>query len=508
MKTHAQLKQNNAASAQAKAKNQAPQGSILQAYKKGTAQLQTMKEEEPVQGKFETAQLEELGEKEEEPAQRKENKTGLPDHLKSGVESLSGHSLDDVKVHFNSAKPAALQAHAYAQGTDIHVAPGQEKHLPHEAWHVVQQKQGRVKPTKQLMGKTPVNDDSGLETEADVMGAKAMQTLSENTQLQFKTPGKEVKQMVFNGPQFNQAGNHNGNYGGHAFNTGGVMNVTGCGTNNSITTAGERLAPGAASKPGTPTGMNLYRGGFSRGGGLVRDKNLNQASTKMHLINHRLENSGNTQRTAANIFLGTQKSNNPTHLNQVETPVINAVTNHASRNNNRYETAMNNAQSLQHANGQAVLYWANNVLPHATAVNPNHLRDAYIDLNGDVADPVGAGGNSKKKMKIANTTGKYILTNNYNGFKHLWLTYSVTPNYNAVPGHIQNNILVETNFAQTKKQKQQNMLMGKINTFTNNFAPNAFPSTFDNDVTYYYASYDPNNRYASEQENHTINADL
>lgn len=36
----------------------------------------------------------------------------------------------------------------YSQGTDIHIGPGQEKHLPHEAWHVVQQKQGRVKPTE------------------------------------------------------------------------------------------------------------------------------------------------------------------------------------------------------------------------------------------------------------------------------------------------------------------------------------------------------------------------
>jgi hypothetical protein len=39
---------------------------------------------------------------------------------------------------------------------------------------VAQQKQGRVKPTKQLKGKVPVNDDKGLETEADVMGAKAV----------------------------------------------------------------------------------------------------------------------------------------------------------------------------------------------------------------------------------------------------------------------------------------------------------------------------------------------
>lgn len=107
------------------------------------------------------------------PVQKNGNRTGLPDSLKSGVESLSGYSLDDVKVHYNSGKPAQLQAHAYAQGTDIHVGPGQEKHLPHEAWHLVQQKQGRVKPTLQMKAGVNVNDDAGLEKEADVMGAKA-----------------------------------------------------------------------------------------------------------------------------------------------------------------------------------------------------------------------------------------------------------------------------------------------------------------------------------------------
>lgn len=108
--------------------------------------------------------------KQYQPIQKKNN-TGLPDNLKSGVENLSGFSMDDVKVHYNSAKPAQLNAHAYARGTDIHIAPGQERHLPHEAWHVVQQKQGRVKPTMQMKGS--VNDDAGLEREADVMGAKA-----------------------------------------------------------------------------------------------------------------------------------------------------------------------------------------------------------------------------------------------------------------------------------------------------------------------------------------------
>lgn len=108
-------------------------------------------------------------------ADTKVNNTGLPDNLKTGIEQLSGIDISDVKVHYNSDKPSQLQAHAYAQGTDIHVAPGQERHLPHEAWHVVQQKQGRVKPTLQMKTGVYVNDDTGLEHEADVMGAKALQ---------------------------------------------------------------------------------------------------------------------------------------------------------------------------------------------------------------------------------------------------------------------------------------------------------------------------------------------
>lgn len=115
------------------------------------------------------------------PFQLKPNNTGLPDNLKSGVENLSGFSMDDVKVHYNSSQPAQLNALAYAQGTNIHIAPGQERHLPHEAWHVAQQKQGRVQATMQMKG-TAINDDAGLETEADVMGAKALQYGDRNDQ--------------------------------------------------------------------------------------------------------------------------------------------------------------------------------------------------------------------------------------------------------------------------------------------------------------------------------------
>lgn len=101
------------------------------------------------------------------------NRTGLPDRLKSSIESMSGTSLDHVRVHRNSSAPAQLNAHAYAQGSQIHIAPGQDHHLPHEAWHVVQQAQGRVKPTMRGAGGKQINDDPALEREADTMGDKA-----------------------------------------------------------------------------------------------------------------------------------------------------------------------------------------------------------------------------------------------------------------------------------------------------------------------------------------------
>jgi len=132
---------------------------------------QRMEEEEPLQGRFETAQRKPFA---GEAGAAAPNQTGMPDGLKSAVESLSGMDLSDVRVHANSDRPADLGAHAYAQGSDIHLARGQEQHLPHEAWHVVQQRQGRVAPTMQMQG-VNINDDGALETEADRMGAQASQ---------------------------------------------------------------------------------------------------------------------------------------------------------------------------------------------------------------------------------------------------------------------------------------------------------------------------------------------
>ena len=161
---------------------QAPEEEELLQGKFNTLQRQELEEEELMQGKFESVQRfeeeEELLQGKFEPIQKKENSTGLPDNLKSGMENLSGMSLDHVKVHYNSAKPAAVQAHAYAQGSEIHLASGQEKHLPHELGHVVQQMEGRVTATTNVAG-VNVNDNPGLETEATQMGEKALQKMLE-----------------------------------------------------------------------------------------------------------------------------------------------------------------------------------------------------------------------------------------------------------------------------------------------------------------------------------------
>lgn len=97
----------------------------------------------------------------------------IPERLQAGIAALSGEDLSDVRVHVGSPEPDRIGAHAFAQRSDIHLAPGQEQHLAHEAWHVVQQRQGRVRARVQARSKAPIHDDPALEREADVMGARA-----------------------------------------------------------------------------------------------------------------------------------------------------------------------------------------------------------------------------------------------------------------------------------------------------------------------------------------------
>jgi hypothetical protein len=106
-----------------------------------------------------------------EPLERRSGPAPLPPTLVKGIASMSGHDLSGVQVHANSSLPASVGALAYTQGSEIHLAPGQDHHLPHEAWHAVQQAAGRVPVTGSVNGK-PLNDHPALEREADVMGSR------------------------------------------------------------------------------------------------------------------------------------------------------------------------------------------------------------------------------------------------------------------------------------------------------------------------------------------------
>ncbi|HKE78255.1 MAG TPA: DUF4157 domain-containing protein [Solirubrobacteraceae bacterium] len=106
-----------------------------------------------------------------------EYRSPLPHALRAGVEQLSGVALDDVEVHHNSPAPGRLLAAAYTQGPEIHLAPGREADLAHEAWHVVQQKRGVVPATGRVAG-APINNSPALEREADEMGAHAARLTS------------------------------------------------------------------------------------------------------------------------------------------------------------------------------------------------------------------------------------------------------------------------------------------------------------------------------------------
>lgn len=130
--------------------------------------------------------------KSQRPEADRPNLTGIPVQMKLDFERRSGLSFDDVRVHYHSEKPAQLQALAYTQGTQVYVGPGQERHLPHELGHVIQQKRGAVRPTA-LRGGVPVNESPDLERSADSLaGASHGAALQEIIQF-YRTPGKQAE---------------------------------------------------------------------------------------------------------------------------------------------------------------------------------------------------------------------------------------------------------------------------------------------------------------------------
>lgn len=108
----------------------------------------------------------------------------LPLEVQAKMETALGADFSDVAIHPNSANATRAGALAYAQGTDIHFAPGQydpysrkgQQMIGHELAHVMQQKAGRVVPTGRTSSGALLNDSPSLESEADAMGEKAANT--------------------------------------------------------------------------------------------------------------------------------------------------------------------------------------------------------------------------------------------------------------------------------------------------------------------------------------------
>jgi Domain of unknown function (DUF4157) len=103
----------------------------------------------------------------------------MPEAVRGKMETAFGADFSTVRIH-EGPQAEAMGALAYTQGTDVHFAPGQyqpesqrgQELLGHELTHVVQQSQGRVAATTQAKS-LAVNDEQGLEREADEMGRKA-----------------------------------------------------------------------------------------------------------------------------------------------------------------------------------------------------------------------------------------------------------------------------------------------------------------------------------------------
>ncbi|GAB4477635.1 MAG: hypothetical protein OHK0057_27590 [Thermoflexibacter sp.] len=115
---------------------------------------------------------------------KKDSATGsgidLPAQLKTQMESSMNADFTGVKIHTNSSEAKQMGAKAFARGNNIHFAQGYynpdsqkgKEMLGHELAHILQQRQGKVKPTG-TSGGYAVNTDDSLENQADNIGKKA-----------------------------------------------------------------------------------------------------------------------------------------------------------------------------------------------------------------------------------------------------------------------------------------------------------------------------------------------
>ena len=83
---------------------------------------------------------------------------------------MFGMSMDHVKVHYNSDKPVQLNAHAYAQGSEIHVV-SVRNNIFLMRFGMLFSRLKVVKPTMQMKTGTQSMMTLGLK-QKQMMGAK------------------------------------------------------------------------------------------------------------------------------------------------------------------------------------------------------------------------------------------------------------------------------------------------------------------------------------------------
>ncbi|OJJ21286.1 hypothetical protein BKI52_12040 [marine bacterium AO1-C] len=164
---------------QASFKNPAGSKSPIQskAGRKGTIQAK----QKPIQAKQQTIQAKQKPvQAKQRPIQRKESSNDA--RILSNVGNIMGVDISDTKINHNSSKPAKEGAEAIAQHKTIDLAPGKDQHLGHEATHIAQQALGQVKATGTTATGMPLNDNAGLEKQADIIGNQAQQMIGSNRQ--------------------------------------------------------------------------------------------------------------------------------------------------------------------------------------------------------------------------------------------------------------------------------------------------------------------------------------
>ena len=98
----------------------------------------------------------------------------LPNKLLFAAKSLTGLSLENVDVIYDSPKTEQYQSDGFVKNNEIHLAKGNKGLIGHETWHMIQRIQNRVRTGEKTNPHFTINKNKNLENEAHIMGDKLM----------------------------------------------------------------------------------------------------------------------------------------------------------------------------------------------------------------------------------------------------------------------------------------------------------------------------------------------